>query len=237
MKKHLAIAAAVIALSLGVAFWLSNPASPSQGSVMTSAQADLLASARFLDYQNHVSAIEASVPVSGQMFELEGRVDWQGRVGYATLAAPQQGGGTELLQWTPNGIAVRGGWSGPLPATPPADGWEVRAWQPGADLDTALQLILDLGAVRPENPRRLQLSGAGVLRRDSIGGEQVTVFAGPPEPRADAGATADSHTRYWIADDGSLRRFEARVDGATAWTEVDLVPGPAPSVPHIPGIG
>ena len=241
MKKHLAIAAAVIALSLGVAFWLSNPASSSQGSVMTSAQADLLASARFLDYQNHVSAIKASVPISGQLFELDGRVDWQGRLGYATLAAPQQGGGTELLQWTPNGIAVRGGWTGPLPATPPADGWEVRAWQPGADLDTALALILHLGADRPENARWLQLSGAGVLRRDSIGGEQVTVFAGPPE-RGDAatGATAaaaDSHTRYWIADDGSLRRFEARVDGSTAWTEVDLAPGPAAAVPHIPGIG
>jgi hypothetical protein len=249
MKKHLAIAAAVIAVSLGVALWLSTPADPhaTQSTAMTSAQADLLAVARYNDYQNHVSAIEASVPISGQMFELDGRVDWRSRLGYATLTARQQGGGTELLQWTPNGIAVRGGWgwSGPLPATPPSDGWEVRAWQPGADLDTALQLILALGADQPENAQQLQHSGAGVLRRDSIGGEPVTVFAGPPESGAGgstaAGDTASpagsgSHTRYWITADGSLRRFEALVDGSTAWTEVDIAPGRAPAVPHIPGI-
>jgi hypothetical protein len=252
LKKHLAIAAAVIAVSLGIALLLSTPGDPhaTQSTAMSSAQADLLAVARFNDYQNRVSAIKASVPISGQTFELDGRVDWQNRLGYATLTARQQGGGTELLQWTPNGIAVRGGWgwSGPLPATPPADGWEVRAWQPGADLDTALQLILALGADKPENAQQIQRSGAGVLRHDSIGGEPVTVFAGPPESGggsagvgAGTGGTtspagAGSHTRYWITADGSLRRFEALVDGSTAWTEVDIAPGRAPAVPHIPGI-
>ena len=108
----------------------------------------------------------------------------------------------------------------------------------GADLDTALELILDLSTDRPENAQALQRSGAGVLRRDSVDGDQVTVFAGPPENgSAVTDSATGSHTRYWIADDGSLRRFEALVDGSTAWTEVDLVPGTAPAVPHIPGIG
>ena len=233
-RRAIGLGAGVIALGLGAAVWFTTSSGAGQDSAMTSAQADLLALARFSDYQNGVSAIDAEIPVSGQEFTLDGRVDWQNHLGYATLtsAQAQQGGGTELVQWTPNGIAVRGSWSGPLPATPPADGWEVRAWQQDADLDSALQLILDLGADRPENAQLLQQSGAGVLRDANVGGEHVTVFTGPPETQ---GGT-DSHTRYWVADDGTLRRFEALIDGSTTWTEVDIAPGSAPAVPHIPGM-
>ena len=233
-RRAIGLGAGVIALGLGAAAWFTTSSGAGQDSAMTSAQADLLALARFNDYQNGVSAIGAEIPVSGQEFTLAGRVDWQNHLGYATLtsAQTQQGGGTELVQWTPNGIAVRGSWSGPLPATPPADGWEVRAWQQDADLDSALQLILDLGADRPENAQLLQQSGASVLRDASVGGEHVTVFTGPPETQ---GGT-DSHTRYWVADDGTLRRFEALIDGSTTWTEVDIAPGSAPAVPHIPGM-
>ena len=234
MKRKLAIGigAGVVAVGLGVAVWFTTLPDSNQSSAMTSAQADLLALARFNDYQNGVSAIDAAIPISGQDFTLDGRVDWQSHLGYATLTSAQQGGGTELLQWTPNGIAVRGNWNGPLPATPPAAGWDVRAWQQGADLDSALQLILDLGADRPENAQLLQQSGASVLRNDSVGGVPVTVFAGPPE----SASGTDSHTRYWIAEDGTLRRFEALIDGSTTWTEVNIAPGTAGAVPHIPGM-
>jgi hypothetical protein len=229
----LCLVAGVVAVALGAAFWLTTVSGPDRNSAMSAAQADLLATARFNDYRSGVSAINAAIPVSGQEFTLVGRVDWQDHLGYATLtSAEQPGGGMELLQWTPAGIAVHGSWSGPLPATPPADGWEVRAWQPGADLDSVLQLILDLGADRPENAQSLQQSGASVLRDDTIGGEHVTVFAGPP---ATSGGT-DSHTRYWIADNGTLRRFEALIDGSATWAEVDIAPGSAPAVPHIPGM-
>ena len=232
MKLALGIGAGIVAAGLGVATWFTTSPGPGQNSAMTSAQADLLALARFDDYQNGVSAIDAAIPISGQEFTLAGRVDWRDHLGYATLTSAQQGGGTELLQWTPNGIAVRGSWSGPLPATPPAAGWDVRAWQQGADLDSALQLILDLGADRPENAQLLQQGGAGVLRTDSVGGVPVTVFSGPPG----APGGSNSHTRYWIADDGTLRRFEALIDGSTTWTEVNIAPGTAQPVPHIPGM-
>jgi hypothetical protein len=233
-KLAIGLGAGVVAIGLGVAAWFTTSSATDQNanSAMTSAQADLLALARFNDYQSGVSAIDAEIPVSGQEFALDGRVDWQNHLGYATLAAAQQGGGTELLQWTPNGIAVHGNWTGPLPATPPADGWTVRAWQQGADLDSALQLILDLAADGPENAQSLQQSGAGVLRETNIGGEHVTVFTGPPETQ---GGT-NSHTRYWIADDGTLHRFEALIDGSTTWTEVNIAPGSAPAVPQIPGM-
>ncbi|HWG24839.1 hypothetical protein [Actinospica sp.] len=231
MKRTIAIAGSlVIAAALGAALCLTTLPDQDPASALTASQADLLAGARLDDYQNGVTAIDATIPVSGQDFRLDGRVDWKAHLGYATLAAqPGQGGGTELLQWTPNGIAVRGSWSGLPPATPPADGWMVRRWQRGADLDTALQLILDLGSDRPESARLLQRSGASVLRRDSIGNGPVTVFAGPPEA-----PTGAAHTRYWVSDAGTLRRFEALVDGSTTWARVDLAPGSAAPVPHIP---
>lgn len=221
MRKHIAIATLVIASALGAALYLTTPAD--QSTAMSSTQADRLALARAAEYRSGVTAIDATIPVSGQTFQLDGRVDWRSHLGYATLTAPQQGGETELLQWTPNGIAVRGSWTGPLPSTPPADGWMVRPWQQGADLDTALHLILDLGTDQPENAQRLQQSGLNILRRDSIGSLAITVYDTP-------------HTRYWVSDDGTLRRFEALVDGSTTWTRVDLVPGSAPAVPQIPGM-
>ena len=232
MKRTVAIAATVvIAAALGAALCLTTLPDQGPASAMTASQADLLVRARVDDYQNGVTAIDATIPVSGQDFRLDGRVDWRAHLGYATLAArPSQGGGTELLQWTPNGIAVRGSWTGRLPATPPADGWMLRQWQQGADLDTALQLILDLGSDRPESAQLLRRAGASALRRDSIGNGPVTVFAGPPEA-----ATGSAHTRYWVSDAGTLRRFEALVDGSTTWVRVDLAPGSAPPVPHIPG--
>jgi hypothetical protein len=227
VKKKLAIAAAaLIAAALATAPYLS--AAPDQPTAMTASEANLLALARFSDYQNGVTAIDATIPVSGQDFRLDGRVDWRNHLGYATLAAPIASEGTELLQWSPSGIAVRGNWTGPLPKVLSADGWMVRAWQPGADLDTALQLILDLGTDRPENAQQLKQSGASVLRRDHIGSASVTVFTGPP-----GGA---SHTRYWVADDGTLRRFEALINTSTTWTSVELTPGPASAIPHIPGM-
>ncbi|HET9173420.1 MAG TPA: hypothetical protein VFN97_28575 [Actinospica sp.] len=99
-----------------------------------------------------------------------------------------------------------------------------RPWRQGADLDTALQLILDLGATHPENAAQLQHSTATILRHDTVTGVPVTVYAATP------------HTHYWIAADGTLRRFEALVDASPDWTQVDLTPGSAPAVPRIPGM-
>jgi hypothetical protein len=224
-------AALVTAATLGGAGYFLTVRDQGPVSELTASQAGALAGARFNDYRNGVTAIDAVIPVSGRDFHLDGRVDWHAGIGYATFTAVQPSDGTDLLQWTPNGIAVRGSWTGPLPASLPADGWMVRPWQQGADLDTALRLILGLGADRPEDTQSVQQSGASVLRHDSVGGEAVTVFAGPPDT-----ATGSAHTRYWVSGTGTLRRFEALVDGSTTWTRVDLAPGQAPSIPHIPGM-
>ena len=221
MKKLALAAATLTAAAIAAALYITT-STADQPSAMTSSQANQLALARYDDYRSGVTAISATIPISGQDFRLTGRVDWHSHLGYATLTASQQG--TELLQWSPNGLAVRGNWTGPLPTTLSADGWMLRPWQQGADLDTALQLILDLGSTHPENAKLLQQSAATVLRHDSVAGTPVTVFAATP------------HTRYWIAADGTLRRFEALVDASSDWTEVDLAPGAAPAIPRIPGM-
>lgn len=224
-------AALVTAATLGAALYFLTVRDQGPAASLTPSQAAALADARFEDYRNGVTAIDAVIPVSGRDFRLDGRVDWRAGIGYATFTGAAQADGTDLLQWTPNGLAVRGSWTGPLPASLPADGWMVRPWQQGADLDTALRLILGLGSDRPENAQSVQRSGASVLRQDSVGGVPVTVFAGPPDA-----ATGSAHTRYWVSGAGTLRRFEALVDGSTGWTRVDLAAGQAPSIPHIPGM-
>jgi hypothetical protein len=200
---------------------------------MSAAQADRLALARFTEYQLGAGSIEALVPISGQTFKLSGRVDWKQHRALATItpaatAAPATD--TQLLLWTPDWLAVRGTWKGAVPDTPPPDGWTVRGWQPGTELDTVLRLALQLAADRPENAQLLRQSGAAVLRTDTLGTEPVTVYQGPSS--LDGGG---SHTRYWVADNGSLLRFEARVGAGSDWARVDMAPGPARPVPPIPG--
>jgi len=200
---------------------------------MTTAQADRLALARFSEYQLGAGAIEAVVPISGQTFKISGRADWRSHRGLATIAPTTAGApasSVQLLEWTPDWLAVRGTWNGSVPDSPPPDGWTLREWQTGAELDTVLRLTLDLAADRPENAQLLRQSGAAVLRRDTVGNEPVTVYQGPSSQDG-----TGSHTRYWIADDGSLLRFEARVGTDAAWARVDVNRGPAKPVPAIPG--
>jgi hypothetical protein len=208
----------------------SNPAP----ATMTVAQADHLALARFTEYQLGASTIQALVPISGQSFTITGRIDWRAHRALAVItptntpSAPASA--TQLLLWTPNWLAVHGTWKGPAPTTPPPDGWTPRPWQPGAELDTVLRLILDLAAARPENAQLLRQSGAIALRTDTVGTRPVTVYQGPPS--ADG---TGSHTRYWIADDNTLLRFEARAGTDPDWARIDIKPGPAKPVPPIPG--
>ena len=225
--------AAVAGSSLLLPFLLTSCTSPATSATMTAAQADRLSLARFTEYQLGASSIDALVPISGQTFKISGRVDWTAHralatIGSATAGAPASA--AQLLQWTPDWLAVRGTWQGAVPDAPPPDGWTFRQWQPGAELDTVLRLILELAADRPENAQLLRQSGAAVLRTDTVGGEPVTVYQGPTSQTG-----TDSHTRYWIADDGSLLRFEARIGTDSAWARVDVLRGTAKPVPPIPG--
>ncbi|GAA2262889.1 MULTISPECIES: hypothetical protein [Kitasatospora] len=102
----------------------------------------------------------------------------------------------------------------------PRAGWSPRSYT--ADpLDAGLQLLIQLGADRPDNPLLLAQSGARWLGRDRIDDQSYDRFAGP---RAQ-GAAPDggrSPLTYWVDGDGTLRRVAMRMAGLGTPTTVDF---------------
>ncbi|MEU7023058.1 hypothetical protein ABZ990_20685 [Streptomyces sp. NPDC046203] len=97
----------------------------------------------------------------------------------------------------------------------PRSGWSARAYT--ADpLDSGLQLLIGLGADRPDNPLLLAQSGARRLAREDIDGRPYDRFSGPraqgTTPGAGAGAGRSPLT-YWVDEDGGLRRVSMQMPG------------------------
>ncbi|MFF2012316.1 hypothetical protein ACFVWY_24975 [Streptomyces sp. NPDC058195] len=97
----------------------------------------------------------------------------------------------------------------------PRSGWSARSYT--ADpMDAGLQLLIELGADRPDNPLLLAQSGARRLGRDRIDGRAYDRFAGPRAQGSTPGAGPDggrSPLTYWVDGDGGLRRVTMRMAG------------------------
>jgi hypothetical protein len=106
----------------------------------------------------------------------------------------------------------------------PRSGWSARSYT--ADpLDAGLQLLIGLGADRPDNPMLLAQSGARWLGRDRVDGRSYDRFAGPRAQGATPGAGADggrSPLTYWIDGDGGLRRVTMRMPGLGTPTTMEF---------------
>ncbi|WP_405720329.1 hypothetical protein [Streptomyces sp. NBC_00046] len=106
----------------------------------------------------------------------------------------------------------------------PRSGWSARSYT--ADpLDAGLQLLIGLGADRPDNPLLLAQSGARRLGRDRIDGRSYDRFAGPRAQGATPGAGPDggrSPLTYWVDGDGGLRRVTMRMPGLGTPTTVEF---------------
>lgn len=195
------LAATTAALALVVACGAEGPRG------LSAEQAELLAGARFANYDKGRARFEAQVPLpDGSTGTLAGDVDWRRHVGRAVLS-----GRTEVV-WGPEKIQVR-----PLSAAAPP---VVRRADPEASpLDRALLMILQLGATRPENPQLLIQNQATWIRSDRVAEVPVQVFRGPATRD-----TAPGHQRtyYWLDADGLLRRFEARLSDSAPPLTVDL---------------
>ncbi|WP_405883424.1 hypothetical protein OG762_35705 [Streptomyces sp. NBC_01136] len=233
-----AVSACGIALTLltllgGTACTQEKPAAPASATsapALTARQAELLALTRFANYRRGTAQVTADIPVQGHPARLTGRIDWRHSTGLAILQG--NGGvlehGRHLLRWDRTTVSVQRNWPGPLPPHPPRDGWTQRALTATTStIDTALLLLLNLAADRPDNAQLLLHSGARSLRHEEVGGVPVTVFAGPStttsqEPSPGTARTTSGHTRYWIDADGGLRRFSARLGGSTGWLVAQL---------------
>lgn len=195
---------------------------------LTQAQAELLATVRFRNFDTGVRAVTVTIPAStsgtASAGRLDGWVDFASHLGYAS--AEQGGGPLGTVVWSGERIAVNE--SAATPATFPisSSGWRSDALDPQASsLTQALTIVLSLGNDRPENPLLLRQSDAAFLRTDTLDGRQVIVVTGPSPATASSASPAQpskDRIRYWIDDDGALLRVQAKLSGTTGWTVIDL---------------
>jgi hypothetical protein len=220
MRILAAMAAALVLAGCG--------SSPPQPRALSQEQAELLAMARFTNYDHQVVGFRGRVPTAAGPLELAGRVDYVRGIGYGTLHTEGGAGygSAGVLQWNSAALAFLAG-AAHADDTPPVGQWQLRPLQaPGGELDTALALLLALGSDRPDNPQILLQSDARWLRTDTVDGRVVDIFEGPRT--AGSQDTTAPRLRYWMAETGELVRVEARIGAAEADTSFDLTFGAAP---------
>ncbi|MFD7906041.1 hypothetical protein ACFV4F_32290 [Kitasatospora sp. NPDC059722] len=196
---------------------------------VTTDEASRLALSRLNLYQvSPVGVVLTAAEGGGVEIRVEGVVDYRTRrgVGRYTTTGPGAQPDRGLIVWDTGGLGLA-----PEPTGDKGEFWEQAehvprsGWSPRtytADpLDSGLQLMVQLGADRPDNPLLLAQSGARWLGPDRIDGRGYDRFAGP---RAQ-GAAPDggrSPLTYWVDGDGTLRRVTMRLPGLGTPTAVEF---------------
>ncbi|MFG3223794.1 hypothetical protein ACGF07_03270 [Kitasatospora sp. NPDC048194] len=196
---------------------------------VTTDEASRLALSRLNLYQaSPVGVVLTAAEGGGVQVRIEGVVDYRTHRGagrYRTTGAsgPLDHG---LVIWDTGGLGLAPDPEGD-PAPPwqqaeriPRTGWSPRSYT--ADpLDAGLQLLVQLGADRPDNPLLLAQSGARRLGRDRIGDHDYDRFAGP---RAQGAAPdgARSPLTYWVDGNGTLGRVTMQMAGLGTPTTLEF---------------
>lgn len=217
-----------ILAAMAAAMILAGCGSPPEPHALSQEQAELLAMARFTNYDRQIVGFHGRVPSAAGTLDLAGRIDYVRGIGYGTLRTEGGAGygSAGVLQWNRAALAFLVG-AEQAGDTPPLGQWQLRPLQaPGGELDTALALLLGLGSDRPDNPQILRQSDARWLRTDTVDGRPVDVFEGPRA--AGRQGAAAPRLRYWMAETGELVRVEARIGAAETDTSFDLTFGAAP---------
>ena len=184
---------------------------------LTTAEAERLSVARFLNAEGRGVRFATSFDASEGVVELRGVLDFGDDVGTADARVD---GAQEVIQWDADTVLrwPRAERDASTPTGLPEVEAVSRRLDPSTSaLDLMLSLLSSLGADRPEDARLLQQSDARWLRADEVDGIAVDVVAGP---RGGGGVGEAGRTRYWIDAGGHLLRFEA--DLASGWVAVRL---------------
>lgn len=221
----LALAAVGALLALGQGSPAGAPASgpPSSAAAatgphaLTTEEAERLAVARFLAYQDGSREFRTAVSSNDVTVTLHGRVDYRAKLGIAAVAT---GAESAVITW--NGSTFVGwdqaGDGDAVPPVLPAEPGGARPLDPTASaVDTVLALLLGLGIDRPDNAQLLQQSDAAWLRVDDVAGTPVDVFSGP-SPAGSEGLGGS--TRFWVDSRGQLLRFEADLPSGTVMIDL-----------------
>jgi hypothetical protein len=169
-------------------------------------QAELLSGALFRNGELGGADLAGDLRFGGNQLQLEGVVDWPdgmatGRItGHDARGAPVDltffVAGQTILFAVPTEERARLEAEGHLDPQ-----WVSRPFVPDVlTLDRALQILGVLASTQPDNPTLLQQQGILDLGRDDVEGRAASVFQAP-------------NSTYWVADDGTLLRVEARLSG------------------------
>jgi len=207
------------------------PATPSQSQSarpLTTDEAQRLAMMRFRNIDAGARAVAFTVTEGDRELVFDGWFDYRVGVGFGALATSDA---DAVLQWTDDAVALR-------PAEGDSSGaderdqtlgpdWQVSGLDPASSrVHAMLGIVAALGADRPENPLLLQQTGALFLGDETVDGEELSVFAGPPSDEVrDADAPIDpdgSQVRYWLDELGLAHRVEVRLGGGSGWSRIDL---------------
>jgi hypothetical protein len=207
----------------------ASPSATAAERPVTAEEAQLLAVARFKNFDAGTRSVSLEVQDSGHALAVTGWFDYATGIGYGALS--DSGTPNSLISWEGHVLAIHSpaGGAAPLPAPGVADtldsSWRTGPLDPTAStLHAALVFVAELGSTRPENPLLLQQGGVLWLRDDSVDGTPVTVFTGPTGlATAAESATeppASSRVRYWVDGSGLLLRVEVLL--GAAWVRIDL---------------
>lgn len=236
-------AAMALLLAVGLAGCTSAPVPAPEPTPrpVTTEESQLLAIARFANFDVGSRPFSTTVIEDGAALALTGWVDYVSHVGYAAVTGDFE---PQALLWTETTVGLRAGVpdADGNPAMPIPDladeGWQSHPLDGSTStLELVLTTIGNLGSDRPGNPLLLQQSGALWLRDDEVDGTPVTVFATPPsdEPIGDDAAAPkpdDSPLRLWVDASGLILRAELRIDDD--WIPIEFPDHPAPSL-ELPG--
>ncbi|SDT82795.1 hypothetical protein SAMN05216371_7599 [Streptomyces sp. TLI_053] len=222
-------ALAVAAAALGGLVAYRNVDDGSGERPVTVDEASRLALSRLDLYQASPVKVALTAAEGGDVsVRVEGVVDYRNRRGVGRYWTTGASGPLDhgLVVWDAGGLGLApepAGVDGPAwkqAERVPRQGWSPRTYT--ADpLDAGLQLVVQLGADRPDNPLLLAQSGARRLGGERIDGRDYDRFAGP---RAQ-GAAPDgerSPLTYWVDGEGGLRRVTMRMPGLGTPTAVEF---------------
>ncbi|SCL37191.1 hypothetical protein GA0070624_5787 [Micromonospora rhizosphaerae] len=238
--------ASAAALVAGLTDWTPEPADPARPPTM--GEAERLAAMRVTNYRDVRSGVRVTVGAGATRTELVGWVDWARPLVYLDVAGPGAGADRGLVQATPSAVVARpapGAAATPAtpPLVPPMDRWRLRELPTGRGLAAVLDLLLDLGADRPEPPAARAAAGARWLGRDTAGGTPVDIIQAPLHPAATGGASPPAtvadrvrEPRFWLDRDARLHRLAGRLPDQTPVT-VDLVRSDRPTLRPVDALG
>ncbi|MFD8396057.1 hypothetical protein ACFV2N_44420 [Streptomyces sp. NPDC059680] len=203
---------------------------PDKPRAITASEAQRLAMVRFKAYDASPETVTLTIDDGTDSYAVRGLVDYRTHHAVGTFVAGVTGQRQQrgLLAWDDTGLAIAPGAEGTSPSSEmariarAAEKVHAHHWSPRAyaayPLDTALHVVMALGADRPDNAQLLAQFGARRLGESTLRGKSYTRLSGPrPRPQAARGAGApnqripsSSPLTYWVDQDGNLGRLEIK---------------------------